>query len=160
MNSLGMMQEIDERQGNYQMLQQNADTWTTMGQEVIKARRVLNGQETGNTSEAQEVLERAARIAYATRSASMAGPSLVPEGDDHAPVPAPGGGARAGRDAGAGAPGRVQEEVNSFLAIADQHAGPYQGPPGPLPGPTQAPVTSPTDAMDAQNTRNNNGRTS
>lgn len=158
MKGLNLMREIDEKQGNFQMLQQNADTWTTMGQEVVNARQVKNSL-SGRTDltdpqrtqlkEADETLQRAARIAYATKSAgfSDSGMGLDSEGNP-AQVRTPVGG---GRAAGAGAPGRVQEEVNKFLLINEQYGDTYAAP-----GPSS--VSGLPDPNNTLQNRSNHGR--
>lgn len=158
MNGVGLMREIDEKQGNYQMLQQNADTWTTMSDEVVKAASALDSDNAGITqkagesdadygarvtvvrNEATETLERASRIAYATASASYMDTQGVNENGDPV-VPPPGAAPRATRAAGSGAPGRTQEEINIFLATVNKHARGYTPPstgsptyPRPAPG--------------------------
>lgn len=114
MNGLGLMREIDEKQGNYAMSQQNADTWSTMKQEAERAHATLqagSGASDAERDQARETLQRAARIAYATRSAAMANV----QDDNGAPVSAGG----AGREVGAGAAGRVQEEMQRFVAVTE-----------------------------------------
>jgi hypothetical protein len=116
-NGLNLMREIDEKQGNYAMSMQNADTWTTMSQEMVNAAEVyesLNGigplstDQTVALKDAQETLTRGARIAHATASASMA---EVPDADG-ARVPV------GGRQVGAGAPARTMQEMDAFVKIA------------------------------------------
>lgn len=115
-----MMREIDERQGNYQMTQQNADTWTTMSEEVNRARRIVSGDPTLSAEErgtmsledAQETLQRGARIA---RSIGQ----TIPERD---PVT----GAPTGRyttSVGQGASGRTKEEMEAYYALFDDGHG-------------------------------------
>lgn len=137
LNGLAMMQEIDEKQGNYAMMQQNADTWTSMSQEMIKARQVINGEVAGDRSKAEETLQRGARIAAATRSGSFEGVQVP--GEDGAPTQQRTGGSRS---VGAGAPGRVMQEMDSFVKIAEREAGaeygyrPVHDGPGGNPGPS------------------------
>lgn len=126
MNGLNLMREIDEKQGNYAMMQQNADTWTTMSQEMKQAaithndlsvKGTLTDKEKVQLSEAQEVLQRGARIAYSTAASSMA----LATDDSGAPtgqVITAGG-----RQIGAGAAGRVMEEMDAFVRIANVAAG-------------------------------------
>jgi len=124
------------------MSQQNADTWTTMAHAMEQSRTLINsgGGTATERAEAEEILQRGARIAYATRSGSMAEQPIPGEGGDLGAPSAviPG---RRGRDVGAGAAGRVQEEMGRFVQIADRTAGVYQppvdnpsgvGPPTPL----------------------------
>ncbi len=186
LDGLTLMREIDEKQGNYQMLMQNADTWTSMSEEVRKAKQIVDGDITGvalpqrgefaadkagedawraarkqaldeSRDRAAEILQRASRIAHATKSASFGGGSVIPAGEGGAPIPAPvvtddygtevevpirgaagatGGTTRTGgggRAIGAGAPGRVMEEANAFVQVADMFAGEYKAP-GSEPG--------------------------
>src|SRR5665213_3412043 len=79
--SLSLFREIDEKQGGYAMMQQNADTWTTMSQSMVSAsdrvQRFQGGDATvtrDDAIEAQEILERGARIANSLEvSSSMGG---------------------------------------------------------------------------------------
>jgi len=124
-NGLNLMREIDEKQGNYAMTMQNADTWTTMSQEMVNAAQVydmhhaneanLQGADLVAYNDAQETLTRGARIAQATASASMA----------EIPDDAGGGGqqiAMGGRQIGAGAPARVMQEMDAYVKIASEAA--------------------------------------
>ncbi len=133
-NGLGMMREIDEKQGNYQMMQQSADTWTTMGQEVVTARQVMDGSVTGDRVKAEETLQRAARIAHATRSGGMSRSPVTGQEGDVTGATTGGGG-----EVGSGAPGRVMEEMNRFVQLTDMHAGKYTPPKGSSAPPTVIP---------------------
>lgn len=119
-----LMQDIDEGQGNYQMMLQDADTWTTMSEEMVTAQQVVNSKKGKYTdkqvAEARETLERGARIAHATKSASMAGTPIGDGGDDAPPA----GSQRisGGREIGAGAPARVMQEMKDFVQIAEEQA--------------------------------------
>lgn len=124
-NGLAMMREIDEKQGSYQMLQQNADTWTTMSQEVMRAKRVLDGTATDEDrrgmsgTDAQEILQRGARIAKQFEG-STGGLGRDPDGN---PLP-PGS---SGYDPTSGAAGRVGEEARNYrdLFAAGGALAPY-----------------------------------
>ncbi len=103
-----MMREIDERQGNWQMMSQSADTWTTMSQEIARARRVASGQATpaemGDMSmeDAQEVIQRGSRIAK-----SLGGGYRTEDGR------------WVDTGVGQGASGRTKEEIENFAALFD-----------------------------------------
>jgi hypothetical protein len=113
-----LMKEIDEKQGNYYMLMQNADTWITMSEQVKRAKQILDGDMTdvtlpersdfANTQQgevewqearqsaideeqtnARDILVRAARIAHATESSSFGGGMVAPTGADGAAQPLP-----------------------------------------------------------------------
>ena len=113
MNATALMQEIDERQGTYQMTQQHPDTWTTMSEEVVRARDTLGRipagtvvpEEIEQRAAAEEVIQRGARIA---RSIGQTVPEMTP------------GGAPTGRmitQVGGGASGRTKEEMENFYAL-------------------------------------------
>jgi hypothetical protein len=108
MSGLGLVTEIDEKQGSYAGTMQNADTWTTMSEQVNNAHEVLAGTRQGNQQEARETITRAARVAD---SLSSGGYQVQ---DDNAP----GGYRDMGSSLGAGAPGRVAEEMRAFHEIA------------------------------------------
>lgn len=105
---LNLLREVDEKQGNWAMSGQDADTWTTMSEEVNRARRVIDGtataEEAGGMSaaDAQEVLQRGARIARQYKTSG----GRVFDGE--------------GREVamgGSGAPGRVAEEIENFQSL-------------------------------------------
>lgn len=150
-DALSLFREIDEKQGGYQMLQQNADTWTTMSQSMVAARQTLNSStDVRERARATEILERGARIAYATRSSSMADQTRPGSDDKQPPVPVPGSG---GRTVGAGAAGRTQEEMIRFVNFADQTAGQYSPPTAGTPLPTR-----PAEPLDETLDRRNSDR--
>ncbi len=126
-NGLGLMREIDEKQGSYASQMQNADTWTTMSQEVGRAQQTITDLEAqargGPLTEAdqqrmdnaRETVTRAARIADGLSS-----------GGYNITDPDTGEVRQAGAGVGAGAPGRVAEEMKAFSEIAGA-AGRSQG---------------------------------
>jgi hypothetical protein len=122
-SAVKMMQEIDEKQGNYQMMQQSSDTWRSMSHAMIDAGGVLNdyGSTDAERAEAQEIIDRGKRIAFSTRSSAMAD---TPGEDGQAPVQR----GSAGRPVGAGAAGAVQEEMSNFVQISDRYGGAYTPP--------------------------------
>jgi hypothetical protein len=159
-NALTLFREIDEKQGNYQMMQNNADTWTTMSQAMSDSSRYLDGhntrirngdttitaEETQRAAQAQEILDRGARIANATRAGSMAASPI--DGEDGSVVgmrPGAAGGAN-GRQVGAGAPGRVQEEITRFTQVSDATAGTYRA---PRDANSTSPARAPVDSGDS-----------
>ena len=127
-NALNLFREIDEKQGGYAMLQQSADNWTTMIQSMMDAKQLIDeGRgDAQQRAQAMEILKRGARIAAATRSSSMAD-TVVPGEGETAPPAAVVRGA-SGRQVGAGAAGRVQEEMIRFVEVADRTAGEYKWP--------------------------------
>lgn len=127
-NGLALMEEIDERQGNYAMSQQHAETWTTMREEYGRAQQVLAARDAGAEVSAEEVAyaedvsHRATRIAnsFATNAPVLPGGQV---GDaDGQPVPAM---PQAGQQAAGstdrwlvtptGAAPRAQEELSKFV---------------------------------------------
>ena len=110
MSGVNMMKEIDERQGNWAMMSQSADTWTSMSEEVNRARRILDGRATADeqgqmsADDAREVLQRGARIARSLSGGSFRDPEtgrLVEGG------------------IGQGASGRTKEEIENYAALFD-----------------------------------------
>jgi len=147
LNGLGMLREIDEKKALGQMLYQSGDTWTSMADEVRSAAELLDSTsaDVSARAKASETLERATRIAFATRAGSYAetgegGAAPTAGAAPSAALPdaarleverAAGGGG--GRAAGAGAPARVQEEINAFLATVDKARGERYEPPASNP---------------------------
>lgn len=161
-NGLGLMTEIDERQGSYASSMQNADTWTTMGQEVTRARQVVDGQIPSNAEEmqqAQETLARASRISNSLKNGSFN--TANPDDEDQAGAAAAQAAAMQTRgqqmdpyaSVGYGAAGRVKEEMRAFAQLADYHAGQYT--PTDDIG-TNAPPVGPSTPEDASNRRDAN----
>lgn len=129
LNGLGLMQEIDEKQGNYPMLMQNADTWTAMRSSANEAARIrsslkrnadaglLTPDEQKQYDGANETLLRADRIARGFES----GGYTLPGEKDGSPI-SMGGGV-------SGGPGRTQEEAKNFLQdIKNLRSTPEIGP--------------------------------
>jgi hypothetical protein len=112
-DGLTLMREVDERQGSWQMASQSADTWTTMSEEVNRARRVRDGSATAEEQrnmtgqDAEEIIQRGARIAR-----SMSGGYRDENGQYHSEV-------------GQGASGRTREEMRNFSNL-------FAGPGGTL----------------------------
>ena len=120
MDGKGLITEIDEKQGSYQGAMQNAETWTTMSSQVMESqvenhklqqKKAANGGALTDQADInaekyhQEVLTRAARIAD-----SISTPVPVRDKDGNLQ---PGD-----ASVGAGAPGRVGEEMRAFAEIA------------------------------------------
>ncbi len=131
-NGLGLMQEVDERQGSWQMASQSADTWTTMSEEVNRAAHILNGTATADElgeiatlapaeqqAYAEEVMQRGSRIAM-----SLEGGYTDPAtGEYHSSI-------------GQGAGARTREEMKNYAALFD-------------PGRAAVPATATTPAIPA-----------
>lgn len=126
-NGVGLMREIDEKQGTYAAQMQNADTWTTMTQEVGRAHQTIGDLEQQEAAgrplsqadqqrmqDARETVVRSARIAEGLDSGSY-----TRTDEDGNVVPMGGG-------VGAGAPGRVAEEMQAFVEVA-RAGGDIQG---------------------------------
>lgn len=111
LGSLEAMREIDERQGNWAMTAQHADTWTTLSEATNRSRQALadhaapGGAKLTADDEAyhKDVLQRGARIAR-----SLGGPIMDEHGN---PVPGTSGGI------GQGASGRTKEEMENFASL-------------------------------------------
>ena len=111
LNGLGLMKEVDEKQGSYASTMQNADTWTTMSDQVTKAQAALQSGDfsalgtDATQADAQEILQRGARIA---RSLESGGYQTT--GANGQPITMP-------SSVGGGAPGRVKEEMEVFTGL-------------------------------------------
>jgi hypothetical protein len=116
----GLMTEVDEKKGSYDMGKMSATTWESMQKEVQRSRTVLAdpSASAADRDKAQSSLQRASRIARTyVQQRGMGGSQMVGEGDDMHPVAVPGGGAGGGGFVTSvhGAAGRVQEEAENFV---------------------------------------------
>lgn len=114
-NAAGVIQEIDEKKGSWEAGRYNADTWTSMTREVENARKVVGNADAKmeDRVKAQETIYRAARVAESISQS-------VPKRD-----PASGqilldakGNPIMEESVGAGAAGRVAEEMRAFSTVA------------------------------------------
>lgn len=140
-----LITEVDENIGSYQGSQANADTWTTMAQQVMASKqsrdesqqavRTLMAKPSLTLDERQELrdhqknivsqedtLHRASRIASSLRTVHQ------PRNENGEPIGEP------VETIGAGAAPRAQEEMRAYVDIADQFAGKYK-PQEKMPGP-------------------------
>lgn len=121
-NGLGLLQEVDEKQGSYASTMQNADTWTTMSESMEQAHETVGrlaplgartAEQEREYQDAQETLTRGFRIAQ-----SLSSGYDVPVDENN-----PAAGRRRIDSTGAGAPGRVGEEIRAYAKIANTLAG-------------------------------------
>jgi len=98
--ALRLIRDVDEKQGNYQMSMNNADTWTTMTKSMLdatakideleaKPRQDLTDKEQTILLTAHETLERGARIAHSLEVSSGAGLGVGNVGEDGTPTYVP-----------------------------------------------------------------------
>jgi hypothetical protein len=121
-NGLGLITEVDEKQGAYASSMQNADTWTTMSESVKEADMVLRSpgsHSAGDLAEAQETMTRAARVAHSLgREHPMTDENGQPMRDASGQIIMT-------SSVGGGAPGRVADEMRAFHKIATEGAANY-----------------------------------
>ena len=131
MNGQGLITEIDEKKGSYDMGKMSADTWVTMQDEVKKARATqgqlaakvasgtaLSQEEFEQSETAANTLQRASRIArtYAQQR-GMGGGMENPETGEVIAPSTPGVAGKGFVTSIHGAPGRVQEEAENFVQL-------------------------------------------
>jgi TrbL/VirB6 plasmid conjugal transfer protein len=164
-----LITEVDENIGSYQGAQSNADTWTTMAEQVKISANSKNlshakigsiqsdaqgrsltadeqkeiAAEQANIKKQDDVLLRASRIVKSIRT------EQAPRDAEGKVIP----GAPAQEIIGAGASGRTQEAMRDFAMITDQNAGKYTDNVGPVGPGYEAPERMAGGVEDSLNRR-------